>query len=37
MILNLIKIIEIEFDKEYRSPGWDRYQKKIKCLNGKNK
>ena len=24
----------IEFDEEYRSPGWDRY-KKIKCLNGK--
>ena len=26
----------IEFDGEYRSPGWDRY-KKIKYLNGKNK
>ena len=26
----------IEFDEEYRSPGWDRY-KKIKCSNGKNK
>ena len=24
----------IEYDEEYRSPGWDRY-KKIKCLNGK--
>ena len=27
----------IEFNEEYRSPGWDRYKKKIKCLNGKNK
>ena len=27
----------IEFDDEYRSPGWDRYKKKIKFLNGKNK
>ena len=26
----------LDFDEEYRSPGWDRY-KKIKCLNGKNK
>ena len=25
----------IEFDDEYRSPGWDRY-KKIRVLNGKN-
>ena len=25
----------IEFDEEYRSPGWDRY-KKIRYLNGKN-
>jgi len=26
----------IEFDEEYRSPGWDRYKKK-QYLNGKNK
>ena len=26
----------IEYDEEYRSPGWDRYKKK-NCLNGKNK
>ena len=26
----------IEFDEEYRSPGWCRF-KKIKHLNGKNK
>ena len=26
----------IEYDDEYRSPGWDRY-KKIKCSNGKNR
>ena len=25
----------IEFDEEYRSPGWDRYKKK-RYLNGKN-
>ena len=25
----------IEYDEEYRSPGWDRYKRK--CLNGKNK
>ena len=27
MILILIKMTSIEYDEEYRSPGWDRYRK----------
>ena len=27
MNLSLIKMTSIEFNEEYRSPGWDRYKK----------